>query len=90
MAMNDDEAAALYDEDHHDADPSESDNKEQASYESFLAPKSAWGSKPIEIGEEYMFKVVSIQESEVVLQYSTGKSKSSNMEHAEEPDSMYD
>jgi len=94
-----DESADLYDEPMTDQDPRESkstDKKEEEhEYETFLAPKSAWGGKSIEIGEEYMFKVAAIHDSEVQLQYSAEPTHKEGSEHSDqmasdEHDGLYD
>jgi hypothetical protein len=91
MAMTDDEASALYDEDNYDADPREGDpakDEAEPAGEPFLAPKSAFPSA-LEVGSTHTVRVEALHAEEVELVVYNSK-KPTNETPKTEQDSMYD
>ena len=82
-------------EDLFDQDPRESDDasdaKEDGDYgETFLAPKSAFAGKNLEVGAVHKVRVEATHDSEVELRCIKSKSDSDESEMAKESNPLYE
>jgi len=66
--MAKDESAELYDEPMTDQDPREPDTeKDEGSYQTFLAPKAAFAGKSLEIGAVHRVRIERVLDEELEL-----------------------